>query len=252
MVTVSEHVVVRRTRRTDEVTELELRPGGEPMSFAAGHYVLVSDVDGLVPPRSYSVANAPRPDGHLTLLVTRVPGGQTSEWLHDGVRLGERVLVEGPFGTFLDTGRRPVLALAAGSGLAPVRALAEQTVVARSVRPFTVLFSARTEADVLDAELFDRWARVNPGLWFVRTLTRQAGRPPLGRVPEVLPGIVHDLAGHEIYIAGAPGFVSACGSAVRALGAVATRVHTEEFFADPVPWTSDLGDRALEPVAVGL
>lgn len=252
MVTVCEHVLVRRTRRTDEVAELELRPCGDPLPFIAGHYVLVSDVDGLVPQRSYSVANAPRPDGHLTLLVTRVPGGQTSEWLHHGVRIGEPVLVEGPFGTFLDTGRRPVLALAAGSGLAPVRALAEQTVAARSVRPFTVLFSARREADVLDAELFDRWARVNPGLWFVRTLTREAGRPPLGRVPEVLPGIVHDLARHEIYVAGAPGFVSACASAVRALGAVPTRVHTEEFFADPVPWTSDPHDRLAHAAAVTL
>lgn len=238
MVSLSEHVLVRRTRRTDAVTELELRPAGQPLSFAAGQYVLISDADGLVPQRSYSVANAPRPDGRLTLLVTRVPGGPTSEWLHHGVSVGQSVLVEGPYGTFLDTGRRPVLALAAGSGLAPIRALAEQTATARSLRPFTVLFSARRERDVLDADAFARWARLNPGLWFVRTLTREAGRPPLGRVPGVLPGLVHDLASHEIYVAGAPGFVSACAAAVRALGAVPTRVHTEEFFTDPVPWTS--------------
>jgi NAD(P)H-flavin reductase len=131
-----------------------------------------------------------------------------------------------------------------------VRALAEQTVVAGSVRPYTVVFSARRDADVMDTELFDRWSRANPGLWFVRTLTRQAGRPPLGRVPDVLPGLVHDLAGHEIYVAGAPGFVSACARAVRALGAVPTRVHTEEFFAEPVPWTSDAADRGGRAMAV--
>ena len=49
-----------------------------------------------------------------------------STWLYRGLRIGDRVLVSGPYGTFVaDPGADgPVLCLAAGSGLAPIRALA--------------------------------------------------------------------------------------------------------------------------------
>lgn len=230
--------VVARAQRTPVIIELTLRPVAAPLTFRAGQYVLLGDLAGNVPVRSFSVANAPRPEGDLTVLVTRVPGGETSGWLHDVVRVGDSVLVSGPYGTFVSAGAdRPVLALAAGSGLAPVRALAEESARGHAVRPFTVVFSARTEADVMDADVFDRWSRRNPGLWFVRTLTRGAGRPPHGHVPTLLPTLFHDLSSHEVYVAGPPGFVSACASAVRQLGASPARLRTEEFFVEPQPWT---------------
>ena len=49
-----------------------------------------------------------------------------STWLYRGLRIGDRVLVSGPYGTFVaDPGADgSVLCLAAGSGLAPIRALA--------------------------------------------------------------------------------------------------------------------------------
>ncbi|HET8613963.1 MAG TPA: FAD-binding oxidoreductase [Actinomycetales bacterium] len=241
-----EHRVVGRRQRTPVIVELTLRPVGARLDFRPGQYVLVGDVTGDVPVRSYSVANAPRPNGELTLLVTRVAGGETSTWLHDDVRDGDTLLVSGPYGTFVSTGSgRPVLALAAGSGLAPVRALAEETTTTRCVRPFTVVFSARTEADVMDAALVDRWSRRNPGLWFVRTLTRGPGGPPHGHVPTLLPRLFHDLHDHEVFVAGPPGFVSACAEVARRLGAGPGRVRTEEFFADPRPWVSPLAPPVL-------
>ena len=38
-------------------------------------------------------------------------------------------------------------------------------------------------------------------------------------------------------MAASSGFVTDCAVVARALGASATAVHTEEFFADPEPWT---------------
>jgi CDP-4-dehydro-6-deoxyglucose reductase len=204
-----------------------------------------------VPVRSYSIANAPRASGHLTVLVTRVAGGETSGWLHDRLRPGDGVLVSGPYGTFVaGEADRPVLGLAGGSGLAPIRALAEEAVLRLAGGtgprpPFTVLFSARTQADVMDAELFAGWSRRHPGLTFVRTLTREDGDPPRGHLPEVLGSLFPSLSGHAVYIAGGPGFVSACARAARALGAPASRVHTEEFFAEPQPWTASVSTAVL-------
>ena len=220
-------------QRTSAIAEVWLRPLGEPMDYRPGEYVLLEDGRRRVPPRSYSIANAPRLDGQVSLLVTRVPGGKTSVWVH-GLRVGEEVTVTGPYGTFVSdpSSNAPCLYLAAGSGLAPIRALAEAALEATPPRPLTLVFSARTEADVLDRDRFRRWQAVHPHFRFIRTLTRGPGADPHGRIPEVMPGLCPDLAHHEVFVAGAPGFVGACAAAAEALGAPRERVHTERFFVE--------------------
>ncbi len=95
---------------------------------------------------SYSLAAAPRPDGELTLQVTRIDGGSTSRWMHDDLEAGRRGGAPGPYGTFVGdpTVETPVLCLAAGSGLAPILALADAALRRGFALPVTLLFSART------------------------------------------------------------------------------------------------------------
>jgi CDP-4-dehydro-6-deoxyglucose reductase len=145
------------------------------------------------------------------------------------------VAITGPYGTFVGNpaSSAPYLHLAAGSGLAPIRALVEAALEVTPHRSLLLVFSARTEADVLDRERFVNWHDRYPHFRFVRTLTRRAGADPHGRIPDILPKLCPDLAAHEVFIAGAPGFVGACASAAEALGAESERVHTEAFFAEP-------------------
>jgi hypothetical protein len=60
---------------------------------ARREYVLFEDRERRVPPRPFSIANAPRPDGLISLLVTRVPDGETSTWVLERLRVGEEVSV---------------------------------------------------------------------------------------------------------------------------------------------------------------
>lgn len=220
---------------TPVISELRLAPCEAVLHHRPGQYVLLSDTDYRVPQRSYSIANAPRADGQISLLVTRVSGGPTSSWVHDQLRPGDEVVLVGPYGTFVadPDHRGPVLLLAAGSGLAPARALAEAIV---PDRPVTLFFSARTPTDAIDRDRFDGWARVRPGFRYLLTLTRDAGAPLHERIPALLPRTVDDLHGWEVFTAGPPGFVTDCAAAARALGANAAMVHTEAFFTDPQPW----------------
>lgn len=228
----------RRRWVTPAIVALELVPLARRVTFVAGQYVQLCDPDYSLPQRSYSVANAPRADGHLQLLVTAVPDGPVSGWLASGLAIGEEVLVAGPYGTFTlpPVAGQPVLALAGGSGWAPLRALAEQAAQSAFSAPFEMLFSARTPADVLDADRVAQWQRVHRHFCYRRTLTRSGGEPPLGRIPQILPALYPDLCGMDVYIAGPPSLVAACTRTVRGLGATLGRVHTEEFYSDPEPW----------------
>ena len=235
------YTVAVKRRRTSTILEMRLRPRGEPIDYQAGQYVLLGDADGNRPPRSYSVANAPRPDATIDLFVTLVPSGEVSLWAHRLLHCGEDVLISGGYGTFVDDHEdgRPRLYLAGGSGLAPVRALAEAALRRAQPPPMTLMFSARTADDLIDDDLFLRWQSDHPNFHYLRTLTRAAGPPPVGRIPTVLPELLPVLDEHRVYISGGSGFVADCERAVRRRGARPGYVFTEEFFADPLPWGGD-------------
>ena len=196
------------------------------LEYLPGEYVLLEDRERTVPPRSFSIANAPRPDGLISLLATRVADGENSAWIHERLRVGQEVSVSGPYGTFVEdpAATDPALFLAAGSGLAPIRALLEAARRAAPARSLTLIFSARSEADVIDRELFEQWQSQHPSFRFIRTLTRGAGPPPYGRIPALLPTL-QNSRDHDVFIAGAPAFVLACAAAADALGARREGAH---------------------------
>ncbi|MGH8801326.1 MAG: ferredoxin--NADP reductase [Casimicrobiaceae bacterium] len=226
---------------TPAIRELWLAPCGDALPYQPGQYVLLNDTAYQLPQRSYSLANAPRTDHWASLLVTRFPGGPTSGWVHDVLHSGDEVTLAGPYGTFvLDDHRNgPILLLAAGSGLAPIRALAEALRAHEPERTFTLFFSARTAADTIDGTRFSDWARTYAGFRYLLTLTRDPAAPRHRRIPDLLADTLGSLRGWEVFTAGPSGFVTGCVAAVRALGVDPGAVHTEEFFADPQPWTGD-------------
>ncbi len=224
-------LVIDRIPRTPRILELRLRPLGSPMRYWPGQTVILGSLECDTPPRSYSIANAPRPDGEISLHVSRVEGGGTSCWIHDRLRVGARVSLSGPYGTFIGdpSADTPVLCLAAGSGLAPIMALAEAALGRGYRQPVTLLFSARTRSDVYEQGRLALWQARHRKFRFIRTLTREAGEAPTGRIPEILPGMFPDLSQHSVFIAGSTGFVEACVTAVKYQGAREELIHSEGF-----------------------
>jgi NAD(P)H-flavin reductase len=114
-------------------------------------------------------------------------------------------------------------------------------------RPVTLFFSGRTADDAIDRARFETWQRHRPGFRYLLTLTREPHADRCRRIPALLPNAFGDLSGWEVFVSGPPGFVVACAAAARALGTVAVDVHTEEFFTDPQPWSTE-PDRPLTPL----
>lgn len=123
--------IVSIERLAPAIVRVVLRtPPASPMRFLAGQYV---DVIAQGVRRSYSLANAPREDGLLELLIKRYPGGVLSEYWFERAQPNDLIRIEGPLGTFFlrdefPEGRAPadVVFLATGTGIAPVKALLEE------------------------------------------------------------------------------------------------------------------------------
>lgn len=231
------YVVTDRIPRTPRIVELLLRPLGTPLRYWPGQYVQLGDERAGAPPRCYSIANAPRPDGEIALHITRVDGGATSRWIHDTLKVGDVVSLNGPYGTFIGdpSVETPVLCMAAGSGLAPILALAEAALRRGYRLPVTLLFSAREAADLYEQGMMAYWRQKHRNFEYKATLTREAHDGLTGRIPAVLPGLFSDLSQHSVFIAGSPEFVEDCVKAAKALGARDELIHTEGYFAQQQP-----------------
>jgi ferredoxin-NADP reductase len=181
-----------------------------PVGHVAGQYLdlIVPTARGLSFRRSYSIASAPEPlrPGDFEVAVTRVDGGPTSEALHE-LGPGGVVEVEGLRGTFVRTGEdrdRPALFVAAGTGLAPIRAMLAEEVKRPEGPPLVLLFGCRTPADVLWADELTGWQRTCARFRLHVTLSRPSpGWAGLtGHVQRHAGALVRALPGARAYVCG--------------------------------------------------
>ena len=115
------------TKLADDALEVVLRtPPARSFDFLAGQYIDVIGPGGMR--RSYSIANAPREDGRITLHIRKVYGGEMSAYWFDQAKQNDLLRFEGPMGTFClrEAPARHLVLLATGTGIAPVKAILEE------------------------------------------------------------------------------------------------------------------------------
>jgi ferredoxin-NADP reductase/MOSC domain-containing protein YiiM/ferredoxin len=111
-----------------------------------GQYVVVrlkSDAGAATLFRSYSLSG-PLSSEHYRISVKIEPDGAAGNHLREHVRVGDRLDVSSPRGSFvLQPGERPVLLLSAGIGATPVLAMLQALAAASSTRQVMWLHTAR-------------------------------------------------------------------------------------------------------------
>jgi ferredoxin-NADP reductase len=190
--------------------------------------------DGYRAERAYSIASAPGEPPAIT--IERLEDGEVSPYLVDVVEAGDVFEVRGPIGGYFVWGPEdggPLLLVAGGSGVVPLRAMARHRRLTGSDVPARLLYSSRTLADVIYRE---ELTAADPGLEVVVTLTRD--RPPgwTGRTGRVSTELLADVAwpagdGPLAFVCGPTSFVETVAAGLVELGYDPARVRTERFGA---------------------
>ena len=167
--------------------------------------------------------SAPPESGRLRVTVKDLGDGSRSL---AGVRPGTRVLVEGPYGamTHAVRTRRKVLLLAAGIGIAPLRALLETLPAGHG--DLTLVHRVRSDADRIFTRELAHLATVRGARVHVVSGPR-GGSTDL--TPARLRDLVPDLAEHDVFLCGPVPWLDATSTALRTAGVPASRVHAEHF-----------------------
>ena len=199
-------------------------------TFKAGQYARF--LYSGAPSRDYSVAS--RPDEELVEFhVRRVPEGAASQLIWARAAIGDRVAIEGPLGSaFLrEKHSGPILGIAGGSGLAPVKAVAETALAKGMGQPIRIYFGARSERDLYLLDRFAALTERHANLSFVPVLSEDSGpgfRP--GYVSDAVATDLGDLDGWKAYLAGPPAMVDAAGPMLLERGLRAADIHADVFF----------------------
>jgi ferredoxin-NADP reductase/predicted pyridoxine 5'-phosphate oxidase superfamily flavin-nucleotide-binding protein len=211
------------------------RPG--PFDFRAGQFfTLVADIDGRPVRRAYSASSAPGAP-RLEVTVKHVEGGRFSTHVHRNLGAGDRLSVRGPSGAFhVDpAAAHEVVLVAAGSGVTPVMSMIRTLLAAPTTTRIALLYSNRTEEDVIFAEELLRLEDENPErLSVTHVLTQQSGRLDAAGVHRWLTELRPAEDAHY-YTCGPEPLMDTVRGALTELGVPDHRVHHERYTsgADP-------------------
>jgi NAD(P)H-flavin reductase len=221
--------VIDVEQRTFDIAVLRVRTE-VLLPYRAGQSVAVQALDRR--PREwrfYTPASAPGElefDFHVRL----IPGGEVSTALVRGTVPGDRLRLGAPVGQMtLNVGSDlPLLMIAGGTGLAPMKALIEQ-LAQTGERRTHLFFGARTTREMYDqAALNDLDARY-PWLSVVSAASDDSRwKGPQGMIDDVVIGS-GEWSGHDAYVCGSPPMVESTVKKLLAHGVPERRIKFDEF-----------------------
>jgi phenol hydroxylase P5 protein len=209
----------------------------EPMEFQAGQYINLELADGSGS-RAFSLANAPQQPGEVELNIRLVPGGQATTWIHQALKVGDRVKLAGPYGRFFvrKSAAMPSLFLAGGSGLSSPKSMILDLLADGSTLPITLVYGARNRAELYDHALFEQLAAEHAHFTYVPALSDE----PADSGWTGFRGFVHDAAkahfdndfrGRKAYLCGPPVMIDACITTLMQGRLFERDIYTEKFFS---------------------
>ncbi len=226
--------VTKLDRLTHDITgvTLAIEKGG-PFAFTAGQFARVTFPGQKT--RDYSMAS--RPDqAELVFHIRHMQGGHVSAYVASELKVGAPVTVEGPAGIahLKEAHTGPIVAIAGGSGLAPIASIVETALHKGRRSPIHLYFGARDEQDVYLEERFKALAAKHPNLTYQVVLSQPAAATQrrTGFLHEAVAADFQTLDGAKAYVAGPPVMVDAVTPVLVSKKMRREDVHADAFYTD--------------------
>ena len=203
---------------------------GGPFDFSAGQFASVT-FEGCAP-RDYSMANVPG-DPILEFHVRHSSSGTTSAYVARKLRLGDDVRVDGPFGAshLRESHRGPIVAVAGGSGLAPIKSIVERALALALPQPIHLYFGVRDARDLYLETHFAALAARHDNLRFTAVLSEGTGDGRrAGLVHEAVVADLDSFDGCKAYLAGPPAMVEEMARLLERRGMRRLDIHADAFY----------------------
>ena len=184
--------------------------------------------------RAYSIASDPNQKNIIDLIIRLVPNGICTTYCFNYLKAGDQVKVNGPYGDFrlCDTDA-PIIFIAGGSGMAPVRCILHHMKNTGSKRKATYYFGANKVKELFmldEMRMFE--AQLND-FRFVPIVAApdedENWDGQRGLVTEVVQRNLKNASQCEGYLCGSPGMIDASIKVLLELGMSEEKIFYDKF-----------------------
>ncbi|MFF8036060.1 2Fe-2S iron-sulfur cluster-binding protein [Streptomyces sp. NPDC016626] len=235
----------RETPSTITLALEDIGKGPGTFGFRPGQFfTLVADIDGRTVRRAYSASSAPG-SSRLEVTVKHIGGGRFSTHVHRDLRVGDRLAVRGPSGSF-HAGPQPsdqIVLVAAGSGVTPMMSMIRTRLAVQPGRDrIALLYSSRSAEEIIFGDELARLAKDHPDrLSVTHVLTRRDGRLDADGIRRWVTSLSPAQDAHY-YVCGPGPLMDAVQDVLHELGVPDELVHQEHYTSG-----ADTGTAATVP-----
>jgi len=202
---------------------------GPPLEFSAGQYAKVIYANNVE--KYYSIASLPG-DKSIEFHIRRSgDGGSSSHFVLDELSIGDPVMVTAPMGNsyFRADHEGPILCVAGGSGMAPIRCIAETAIAREDGRDVHLYFGVRDEQDIYFEKRFSALTEEHAHFHFTPVLSEASSKTDrrTGFVHEAIKDDLPSFEGWKAYLCGPPIMVDSVIKLLKERG-----VHEDDIYAD--------------------
>ncbi len=214
---------------TSKIKKLKLVfEDGEKIDFKAGQFIqfrapLYEGNDEEVF-RAYSIASSPENKDYIELLVGYVPGGIATTYIHQHLKEGDIVNLNGPHGDFFyqDNREKEMVMVGAGTGMAPILSILRFMRDNEIDRKIKFYFGARTPEDLFLLDEINGFYENFSDYKFIPTLSRVTEEHnwtgETGRVNDALMKHMESPDSKEAYLCGSPPMIDSVTGALHEKG----------------------------------
>ena len=184
--------------------------------------------------RAYSMSSVPSDKNVIELEIRLVPEGICTTWVHQYLKEGDEVTINGPYGDFhLRDTERDIVCIAGGSGNAPIKSILLDMAEKGNQRNVRYFYGARTTKDLVLPEEMAAITETLPNYKYIPVLSEPAEDDDwdgeTGFVTDAVAKALESGDNVEAYLCGSPGMIDACIKVLTSKGVPEELIYYDKF-----------------------
>ena len=210
----------------------------ETMDYIPGQYVQlltpVYEKSSEEVYRAYSISSDPADNNFIELIIRLVPGGICTTYCFEYLKVGDEVKLNGPYGDFrLSDTDAPMVFIAGGSGMAPIKNILHQMSNTDNQRKATYYFGVNIPEELFLLDLMRNFESQLHDFRFVPVVSspdeKNYWEGETGYVTQAVERGLKNAPECEGYLCGSPGMIDAAIKTLKELGISEDKIYYDKF-----------------------
>lgn len=227
-------IVVAKKNLSEDVCQLILQTTPD-FSYHAGQFVNLHRSDNQI--RSYSLTSLAQ-DDYLELHIKRMDNGVFSHWIHNDLKVGDSIDLQGPFGDCFylqEDIQQPLLLIGTGTGIAPLWGVAKEALDLGHKGAIKLYFGSRYKKGLYLDSVLRQMANEYKNFEYYACLSAKDDKLIesqsylQGRASDLALQQITDLKNWNIYLSGLPAMVNTTRKLAYLSGANMKKIYIDPF-----------------------